>query len=78
MSRDLPAHPNLDHLKKQAKELLQTMKQQDPDALLADAQHALAREYGFASWPRLKAHVESETAARQKKARLDHVNPAAR
>jgi len=63
MSRDLPAHPNLDHLKKQAKELLQTMKQQDPDALLADAQHALAREYGFASWPRLKAHVESETAA---------------
>ena len=47
MSRDLPARPNLDHLKKQAKELLQTMKQQDPDTQLADAQHALAREYGF-------------------------------
>ncbi len=63
MSRDLPARPNLDHLKKQAKELLQTLKEQDPDAQLADAQHALAREYGFTSWPRLKAHVESETAA---------------
>lgn len=63
MSRDLPPRPNLDHLKKQAKELLQTLKQQDPDAQLADAQHALAREYGFASWPRLKAHIESETAA---------------
>jgi hypothetical protein len=26
---------------------------------LADAQHLLAREYGFPSWPRLKTHVES-------------------
>ena len=63
MSRDLPARPNLDHLRKQAKQLLQKMKLQDPDAQLADAQHALAREYGFASWPRLKAHVEAETTA---------------
>jgi len=63
MSRDLPARPNLDHLKKQAKELLQSLREQDPDAQLVGAQHALAREYGFPSWPRLKAHVESETAA---------------
>ena len=63
MSRDLPARPNLDHLKKQAKELLRTLREQDPDAQLVGAQHALAREYGFPSWPRLKAHVESETAA---------------
>ena len=63
MSRDLPARSNLEHLKKQAKELLQTMKQQDPDTQLADAQHALAREYGFTSWPRLKAHVETEATA---------------
>jgi glyoxalase superfamily protein len=62
MSRDLPARPNLEHLKKQAKELLQTLKQQDPDLQLAEAQHALAREYGYASWPRLKAHVEGEKA----------------
>jgi hypothetical protein len=63
MSRDLPPRPSLDHLKKQAKELLQTLKQRDPDTRLAKAQHAVAREYGFASWPRLKAHVESQTAA---------------
>mgnify|MGYP003576001133 CR=1 FL=1 len=30
MSRDLPARPNLDHLKKQAKELFQALKEQDP------------------------------------------------
>ena len=60
MSRDLPPRPNLDHLKKQAKELLQTLRLQSPDAQLADAQHALARDYGFASWPRLKAYVEGE------------------
>jgi hypothetical protein len=59
MSRALPPHPNLDHLKKQAKDLLRELKQQNPDAILADAQHALAREYGFASWPKLKAHVDS-------------------
>ncbi|MEO8636070.1 MAG: ankyrin repeat domain-containing protein [Gemmatimonadales bacterium] len=29
---------------------------------LADCQHALAREYGFASWPKLKAHVEALAA----------------
>ena len=63
MSRDLPPRPNLDHLKKQAKELLRALKRQDPDAQLADAQHAIAREYGFTSWPRLKAHVAGETAA---------------
>src|SRR5258706_9006933 len=30
---------------------------------LADAQRVLAREYGFASWGKLKAHVESVAAA---------------
>lgn len=29
------------------------------DALLADAQWVIAREYGFASWVRLKAHIEA-------------------
>jgi len=63
MSRSLPPHPNLTHLKKQAKDLLREMQQQDPATQLADAQHALARNYGFASWPKLKAHVESLPAA---------------
>jgi hypothetical protein len=59
MSRQLPAQPHLVHLKKQAKELLRDRQQQDPEFKLADALHALAREYGFDSWPKLKAHVES-------------------
>ena len=57
MSRNLPDRPNLEYLKKEAKALLDTMQQTDAAAQLADAQHALAREYGFASWPKLKAHV---------------------
>ena len=64
MSRDLPLHANLDHLKKQAKELLHDLQQQNPGAILADAQHALACEYGFASWPKLKAHVDAAAIGR--------------
>jgi Glyoxalase superfamily protein len=63
MSRNLPPHPNLEHLKKQAKDLLHDMQQENPTLKLADAQHAIAREYGFASWPKLKAYIESLTVA---------------
>jgi Glyoxalase superfamily protein len=59
MSRDLPARPNLEHLRKQAKDLLPDLQRQSADAKLADAQHAIAREYGFPNWSTLKAHVES-------------------
>ena len=55
MSLDLPEKPNLEFLKKQAKELLRTMRQ----GKLADAQHTLANEYGFATWAKLKSHVEA-------------------
>jgi len=61
MSSQLPARPNLDYLKKQAKDRLIRLRQRAPAARLADAQHALAREYGFESWAALKAHVESLT-----------------
>ncbi|HET9905181.1 MAG TPA: hypothetical protein VFQ23_01025 [Anaerolineales bacterium] len=61
MSRNLPPHPNLEYLKKQAKDLLHELKQRNPDAQLADAQFALAREYGFASWPNLKTYVDSQS-----------------
>jgi ankyrin repeat protein len=54
MSRDLPEKPNLEYLKKQAKELLRANGQ----GRLADAQHTLAKEYGFATWAKLKSHVE--------------------
>src|SRR5580698_2169614 len=57
MSRQLPKRPNLEHLKKQAKELLRGMRQ----GKLADAQQALANEYGFGTWANLKAHVEELT-----------------
>ncbi len=68
----LPAHPNLDHLRRQARDLLRAASAGDADAArrlegasdrldLSTAQLVLAREYGFASWPRLKAEVEART-----------------
>ena len=57
MSRHLPVRPNLEYLRKQAKELLQEQRQQNPSAKLADAQHAVAVEYGFPNWSTLKADV---------------------
>jgi ankyrin repeat protein len=75
MSRHLPEHPDLDHLKKQAKALLRGLNEKSrqaaerfrsltsrvapADPKLADAQQAIALEYGFASWTKLKARVES-------------------
>jgi hypothetical protein len=63
MSRQLPSRPNLDHLRSQAKELLASSRALHPSWQLADAQFALARGYGFASWPALKAHVDALAAA---------------
>ena len=57
MSRTLPQNPNLSHLRKQAKELLRQMQ----PGRLADAQHALAKEYGFSSWAKLKEHIEAQS-----------------
>ena len=57
MSRQLPEKPSLEYLKKEAKELRRAM----PQGKLADAQHALANDYGFASWAKLKAHVTALT-----------------
>jgi hypothetical protein len=44
MSRHLPARPNLEFLRKEAKSLLEVLLQRDAAAQLADAQHALARD----------------------------------
>src|SRR5512133_3943264 len=68
----LPAHPDLEQLRHQAKDLLRAARAGDADALarihrvsdrltLASAQLALGREYGFASWPELKEEVEART-----------------
>lgn len=77
MPRTLPPNPSLEQLKHQAKELLKSSRALDPQALLrieqylpnravaarlADAQLVIAREYGFASWPKLKLQVETLTA----------------
>jgi hypothetical protein len=63
MSRTLPDRPNLEHLKKQAKARLSEIRLEHPDAQLADAQLAVAREYGFAHWPALKARVDALSAS---------------
>jgi hypothetical protein len=62
MSPDLPTRPSLEHLRKQARERLREMQVHVPGAQLADAQHTVAREYGFASWPKLKAHIDALTS----------------
>src|SRR5688500_16895800 len=57
--RHLPERPSLEQLRKQAKEHLDTLRAADPAVNLATAQHALAREYGFESWPKLVHHIET-------------------
>jgi uncharacterized protein (TIGR03067 family) len=82
MEKNLPARPNLDHLRRQAKTLLADLESGASAAVatfveylpaakritaeqvrsagfrLADAQSAVARKSGFASWPHLARHVE--------------------
>src|SRR5215469_14754158 len=72
-SRELPARPNLEHLKNQARKLLQHGLEADTSAAarfaalgitsekpkLADALHVIAREHGFETWPALKLNVEA-------------------
>ncbi len=65
--RPLPERPNLRHLKDQAKDLL---KAGAADSL-ADAQFKIARLYGFASWPKLKEHVDSLEEIGQLKLAID-------
>jgi ankyrin repeat protein len=66
--RPLPDRPNLRHLKDQAKELLKA----GGAASLAKAQLQIARQYGFASWPKLKAHVDSLTEIGELKLAIDN------
>jgi ankyrin repeat protein len=79
-TRRLTEQPSLEQLRKQAKELLQEFRSGAPSAIaevhrfehipdknsfaLNDAQRVLARAYGFASWPKLKAFVDGANIAR--------------
>jgi ankyrin repeat protein len=65
--RPLPDRPNLRHLKDQAKDLLEA----GAAASISDAQFQIARRYGFASWPKLKAHVDSLEEIGQLKRAID-------
>ena len=65
--RTIPDRPNLRHLKDQAKDLLKT----GAAASITDAQFKVARLYGFASWPKLKAHVDSFEEIGQLKQAID-------
>ena len=58
----LPDRASLEYLKKLAKERLAALRAADPAAKLADAQLAVAREYGFTSWRVLKAEVDRRRA----------------
>src|SRR6202047_5638035 len=66
-TRPLPDRPNHRHLKDQAKDLLKA----GAAASIANAQFQIARLYGFASWPKLKAHVESLEEIGQLKRAID-------
>ncbi len=59
--RELPSRPNLEHLRNEARDLQRGLRATDPDTKLSDAQLAVARRYGFPSWPALRAHVETIT-----------------
>jgi ankyrin repeat protein len=79
-SRRMRENPDLDQLKRQAKELLQAYSAGQPEAAaeiaayyrgadpaafaLHDAQLVLARSYGFESWSKLKAYVDGVTIRR--------------
>ena len=65
--RPLPDRPNLRHLKDQAKDLLKARGAES----ITEAQFKIARLYGFASWPKLKAHIDSLEEIGQLKQAID-------
>src|SRR5439155_2806210 len=76
----LPDRPDLDQLKRQARELLNAATAGEPTAVarlatfdarhtLAGAQLVIAREHGAPSWPVLKEQVEQAAAYRLRRVR---------
>jgi Ser/Thr protein kinase RdoA (MazF antagonist) len=60
--RVLPDKPSLDFLRKEAKDLLAALRESRPGASLADAQRALASQYGMRDWNELKSEAERRAA----------------
>jgi hypothetical protein len=75
--RRVPSRVNLEAMKREARDLLHTLRQRDAAALrryhcvdslaglsqpsLADAQYVIAHEYGFSSWPKLETFCRLHT-----------------
>jgi hypothetical protein len=53
---ELPPRPSLEYLRKQAKK-----RRRDRAIGLSQAQHEIAHDYGFDSWPKLVRHVQAAT-----------------
>ena len=76
---ELPAHPDLEYYRKQAKHLQRSYETGDAAAraraadvlgdraaerfLLSDAQFVLAQEHGFRNWADFRAHIQSQDTA---------------
>jgi hypothetical protein len=58
----LPVRASLEFLRKLAKDRLDALRRTDPNAQLADALLAVARDHGFSSWRALKAEVDRRNA----------------
>jgi ankyrin repeat protein len=63
---------DLEQLRKQAKERVRARRAAGEQVKLTDAQLELAREHGFASWPRLKEHLERLGAEQPFRTDLDY------
>jgi len=63
----LPAGPNVEHYRKRAKALVKG----GTAPTLTKAQFQIAREHGFASWPKFAKHIEGLTRARSPISRFE-------
>jgi len=74
---ELPGRPDLDQLRRQARELLRAATDGEPHALtrlravservtLSAAQLAVAREYGFPSWPALRTEAKRRRSSERR------------
>ena len=70
MPKALPGHPNIDWLKKTARQRLNELRAGNPEAKLYQAQLDVANAYGFASWRALKAHVDGSDAGHKEEKRV--------
>jgi len=75
VAKSIPSRSTREDIRKEARDLLNALRRRDPAALkryhsfdpiagmleprLDDAQYIIAREYGYSSWLKLRAHFQS-------------------